>query len=86
MNPKRIPVLERRGVRREKAVEAAGKKLRKTQAWLCEHREQEKALRQRLEQFERDLQLEPQRLREFYDVRAVRIEPVGLVYLWPESN
>jgi exonuclease VII large subunit len=40
----------------------------------------------RLEQFERDLQREPQRVREFYEVRAKRIEPVGLVYLWPETN
>lgn len=45
-----------------------------------------KAWRVRLEQFERDLAVEPQRLREFYEVRATRIEPVGLVYLWPESN
>ena len=29
---------------------------------------------------------EPQRVREFYEVRAKRIEPVGLVYLWPETN
>lgn len=42
--------------------------------------------RVRLEQFERDLAVEPQRLREFYEVRATRIEPVGLVYLWPETN
>jgi hypothetical protein len=60
MNPKRMPVLERRGVRREKAVEAAGKKLRKTQTWLSEHLEQEKALRQRLEQFERENVENPQ--------------------------
>ena len=45
-----------------------------------------KSWRVRLEQFERDLAVEPQRLREFYEVRATRIEPVGLVYLWPESN
>src|SRR5262249_6028161 len=42
--------------------------------------------RSRLDQFDRDLQREPQRVREFYEVRAKRIEPVGLVYLWPESN
>jgi len=42
--------------------------------------------RGRLDQFERDLQREPHRVREFYEVRAKRIEPVGLVYLWPESN
>src|SRR5207244_3007692 len=42
--------------------------------------------RARLEQFDRDLEREPQRVREFYDVRAKRVEPVGLVYLWPETN
>jgi hypothetical protein len=42
--------------------------------------------RSRLEQFERDLGREPRRVRELYEVRARRVEPVGLVYLWPESN
>jgi len=42
--------------------------------------------RTRLEQFERDLTREPRRVREFYEVRARRVEPVGLVYLWPETN
>jgi hypothetical protein len=42
--------------------------------------------RGRLEQFDRDLEREPQRVREFYEVRAKRVEPVGLVYLWPETN
>ena len=42
--------------------------------------------RTRLAQFDRDLEQEPQRIREFYEVRARRVEPVGLVYLWPETN
>ena len=42
--------------------------------------------RMRLEQFDRDLKEEPDRIREFYKVRAERVEPVGLVYLWPETN
>ena len=42
--------------------------------------------RTRLEQFDRDLEQEPTRIREFYEVRARRVEPVGLVYLWPETN
>ena len=42
--------------------------------------------RQRLEQFDRDLAEEPDRIRDFYEVRARRVEPVGLVYLWPETN
>jgi hypothetical protein len=53
-DPKRIGVLERRLVRREKAVQLAMKKLGKTQALLSKHLEQEKALRNRLEQFERE--------------------------------
>lgn len=50
--PKRIPVLERRCVRRDRAAEVARKKLDKTQVRLNAHFEQEKVLRQRLEQFE----------------------------------
>ena len=42
--------------------------------------------RTRLEQFDRDLEQEPKRIREFYEVRARRVEPIGLVYLWPETN
>ena len=40
----------------------------------------------RLAQFDRDLEREPERIRAFYEVRAQRVEPVGLVYLWPETN
>jgi hypothetical protein len=42
--------------------------------------------RNRLEQFDRDIGIEPKRIREFYEVRAKRIEPIGLVYLWPDTN
>jgi hypothetical protein len=42
--------------------------------------------RSRLVQFDRDIEHEPHRVREFYEVKARRVEPVGLVYLWPESN
>ena len=42
--------------------------------------------RMRLDQFDRDLKQEPGRIRAFYEVQAPRVEPVGLVYLWPETN
>lgn len=45
-----------------------------------------RAWRARIEQFERDLKHEPEHIRDFYRVRVTRVEPVGLVYLWPESN
>jgi hypothetical protein len=40
----------------------------------------------RLEQFDSELETEPDRVAAFYDVRARRVEPVGLVYLWPDTN
>ena len=42
--------------------------------------------RRRLAQFDQDLAQEPKRIESFYEVRARRVEPVGLVYLWPETN
>lgn len=42
--------------------------------------------RERLTQFETDIESEPDRIRRFYEVRATRVEPVGLAYLWPASN
>ena len=42
--------------------------------------------RRRLRQFDDDLKQEPSRVREFYQVKVQRVEPVGLVYLWPETN
>ena len=44
------------------------------------------AWRRRLTQFDRDLETEPSRIRQFYEVRARRVEPVGLVYLWPDTG
>jgi plasmid stabilization system protein ParE len=40
----------------------------------------------RLERLEQELKLEPQRVRESYEIRAHRLEPIGLVYLWPASG
>ena len=42
--------------------------------------------RERLKRFEEDIEKEPVRIRDFYRVRAARVEPVGLVYLWPETG
>ena len=61
---------------------------------VIEFSEEEKRQRQadvaswrtRLAQFGRDLETEPARIREFYTVRAKRVEPLGLVYLWPDTE
>ncbi len=42
--------------------------------------------RERLKHFDHDLKAEPDRIRDFYEVRARRVEPVGVVYLWPDTN
>ena len=41
---------------------------------------------QRLAALEGELRTEPGRIRDLYDVRAQRIEPVGLIYLWPVAG
>lgn len=40
----------------------------------------------RLVDLDRELSTEPERIRGLYEVRATRIEPVGLVYLWPVAG
>lgn len=40
----------------------------------------------RLLMIEQELRTEPQRIQELYQVKAKRIEPVGLVYLWPVTG
>lgn len=40
----------------------------------------------RLRRLSDELQQEPARVRQSYEVRAHRLEPVGLVYLWPVSG
>jgi SNF2 family DNA or RNA helicase len=40
----------------------------------------------RLAAIDRELATEPVRIRDLYQVKAQRIEPVGLVYLWPLSG
>ena len=40
----------------------------------------------RLAAIETELTTEPERIRELYRVKAQRVEPVGLVYLWPVTG
>jgi len=40
----------------------------------------------RIKEIEKEIESEPDRIQRSYMVRAHRIEPVGLVYLWPVSN
>ncbi|MCW1924261.1 DISARM system SNF2-like helicase DrmD [Luteolibacter arcticus] len=44
-----------------------------------------KAQRKWLEDFTTQIESEPARIREFYEIKTTRIEPVGLVYLWPQK-
>ncbi len=85
-----------------KTIEAQGKRVRDQLAkipegqmrldelFTPEERRQldldQRAWERRLEQFKGELDTEPQRVQAFYEVRASRVEPVGLIYLWPETN
>ena len=51
-----------------------------------QHQADVTAWRRRLTQFDHDLESEPARIRRFYEVAARRVEPIGLVYLWPDTG
>jgi len=40
----------------------------------------------RLDSLEKELVEEPKRVAESYEVRAERLEPIGIVYLWPRQS
>ena len=40
----------------------------------------------RLEMLDDELKTEPQRIRDLYEIKATRLEPVGLIYLWPVTG
>ena len=40
----------------------------------------------KLQRLASEIEEEPQRVRRSYSVAADRLETIGLVYLWPESN
>ena len=42
--------------------------------------------RTRIEQLEQEIFTEPERIQQTYTVKAERVEPVGIVYLWPVSS
>jgi superfamily II DNA or RNA helicase len=42
--------------------------------------------RTRLAEIEREIEEEPARVRASYEIRASRLEPIGLLYLWPRTN
>ena len=40
----------------------------------------------RLEELREELKTEPARIEDLYTIKARRVEPVGLVYLWPVTG
>ena len=42
--------------------------------------------RKRFTEIPAEIEAEPQRIRQAYNIALTRIEPVGLVYLWPDNS
>ena len=51
-----------------------------------QHEADRRAWRRRLAKIEDELESEPSRIADTYRVRAHRIEPLGIVYLWPRTG
>ena len=43
-------------------------------------------MRARLEKLPAEIASEPARVRGYYDIVSVQVQPVGLAYLWPKTN
>ncbi len=43
-------------------------------------------MKQRLKEIDSEISTEPAQLKSLYEVVLPRLEPVGLVYLWPETR
>ena len=77
--------------RQRKRIIAVGKKDRQLEFDFdaVERRQREadrRAWNRRLEAIETELMTEPRRIADMYGVRAVRVDPIGLVYLWPRTG
>jgi hypothetical protein len=75
--------MEEERIRQEKSENLFGLANREENEQLREHA---RSWLKRLAAFDEDERDEPARIRARYEVRATRVEPVGLVYLWPRSN
>ena len=51
-----------------------------------ERASEKRAMEKRKKDIEREILEEPDRIRGRYAVQTVRLEPVGIVYLWPEMG
>ena len=76
---------------RKRIAEAAGKDDRQITIDFdeAERRQREadrRAWTRRLHAIETELRTEPARIADAYRVRAVRVDPLGLVYLWPRTG
>ncbi len=77
----------------KKRVADTAAQFRDRQLWLDFNDDEQRQLEsnkrhweKRLHAIDRELSTEPERIRALYEVKAQRIEPVGLVYLWPVSG
>ena len=76
---------------RKRIAEAAGKDDRQITIDFdeAERRQREadrRAWTRRLQAIETELETEPARIADAYRVHAVRVDPLGLVYLWPRTG
>lgn len=93
----RILEVQRSAIDKELLKRQAAKddprRLQVTMPWLPEEKEQQaqydedtRHMEKRQVALSRELETEPQRIRELYGVKHHRLERVGLVYLWPTTS
>jgi hypothetical protein len=85
--------IEKELERRNAADEAPPSAKQMLMPWMPEEKGQKeqyeadaKHIRKRRADLDKELETEPQRIHELYEVKHYRLERVGLVYLWPRAS
>ena len=53
---------------------------------LSERNSEKTFMKERLSQLPAEIEEEPKRILKRYDVETSQLEPIGIVYLWPEQG
>jgi hypothetical protein len=78
--------LSKREIAREDALQLAMPWLAAEQEQKAQYEADTKHIEKRRVALEKELETEPQRIRDLYEVKHFRLERVGLVYLWPTTS
>ncbi len=81
-----VSILETQKTRIEKELANPQQELAFSKLEQKQREDDRSHMDKRLREIDRELVAEPERIKKSYEVRLARVEPIGVVYLWPVSG